>query len=211
MATSSFMSAMPQFVGSSYKVKVTNEAMEQQNDIQPLFFSNKMLQEVLNKSFSVTPRLADENPQFIEQSQQNIKLEPRPLKVSKKMKIKLCVTQGKIQDNDDSTSKGEKAKFSVLRIPIEETNDKLESTDGNRNKLSSTEYNGLVLEGEKKEELEEAPDEEDDYWNDSSLYAFIAVGSVLKGMGHSPLHPLGMSFIDDFATSRNSAVYIGKL
>ncbi|XP_076806458.1 solute carrier organic anion transporter family member 2A1-like [Clavelina lepadiformis] len=45
--------------------------------------------------------------------------------------------------------------------------------------------------------------------DDSSLYLFIAFGSVLKGMGHTPLHPLGMSFIDDFATARNSGVYIG--
>lgn len=49
-----------------------------------------------------------------------------------------------------------------------------------------------------------------EYWDDSNLYLFIALGSVLKGMGHSPLHPLGMSFIDDYATPRNSAVYIGR-
>lgn len=57
-----------------------------------------------------------------------------------------------------------------------------------------------------KAELEENKNSGDD----SFLYIFIAVGSVLKGMGHSPLHPLGMSFIDDFASGSNSAVYIGK-
>ena len=47
--------------------------------------------------------------------------------------------------------------------------------------------------------------------DESSLYIIIAVGGVLKGMGHTPLHPLGMSFIDDYAARGNSAFYIGKL
>ena len=46
--------------------------------------------------------------------------------------------------------------------------------------------------------------------DDTSLYIFIAAGSVLKGMGHTPLHPLGISFIDDFAARRNSAFYVGE-
>ena len=44
----------------------------------------------------------------------------------------------------------------------------------------------------------------------SLLFLYIAVGSILKGMGHSPVHPLGMSFIDDFALETNSALYVGK-
>ncbi|XP_018667361.2 solute carrier organic anion transporter family member 2B1-like [Ciona intestinalis] len=47
--------------------------------------------------------------------------------------------------------------------------------------------------------------------HNSSLYIFIAVGNVLKGIGHAPLHPLGISFIDDYATPANSAVYIGVI
>ena len=47
--------------------------------------------------------------------------------------------------------------------------------------------------------------------NESSFYIIIAVGGVLKGMGHTPLHPLGMSFIDDFAAQGNSAFYIGNI
>ena len=49
--------------------------------------------------------------------------------------------------------------------------------------------------------------ENDDAW----LFFLIAVGSVVKGMGHSPVHPLGISFIDDHATPQNSAVYVGKI
>jgi len=47
--------------------------------------------------------------------------------------------------------------------------------------------------------------ENDDAW----LFFLIAVGSVVKGMGHSPVHPLGISFIDDHATPQNSAIYVG--
>uniref|UniRef100_H2ZCF3 Solute carrier organic anion transporter family member n=1 Tax=Ciona savignyi TaxID=51511 RepID=H2ZCF3_CIOSA len=45
----------------------------------------------------------------------------------------------------------------------------------------------------------------------SSLYIFIAAGNFLKGVGHAPLHPLGISFIDDYATPANSPVYIGVI
>ena len=44
--------------------------------------------------------------------------------------------------------------------------------------------------------------------SDSWLYILIAVGSIIKGMGHTPLHPLGVAFIDDFASPENSAMYI---
>lgn len=46
--------------------------------------------------------------------------------------------------------------------------------------------------------------------NYSSLHLFILVGSILKGIGHTPVHPLGMSFIDDYSSRRNSPLYIGK-
>uniref|UniRef100_H2ZCF2 Solute carrier organic anion transporter family member n=1 Tax=Ciona savignyi TaxID=51511 RepID=H2ZCF2_CIOSA len=49
------------------------------------------------------------------------------------------------------------------------------------------------------------------YLYNSSLYIFIAAGNFLKGVGHAPLHPLGISFIDDYATPANSPVYIGVI
>ena len=36
-------------------------------------------------------------------------------------------------------------------------------------------------------------------------------GNLLRGVGEAPIMPLGMSYIDDFATEENSAFYIGKI
>ena len=45
---------------------------------------------------------------------------------------------------------------------------------------------------------------------DSSLYILVLLGNILKGVGHTPVHSLGMSFIDDFSSRRNLPLYIGK-
>lgn len=45
---------------------------------------------------------------------------------------------------------------------------------------------------------------------ESMLFAVFLIGSIIKGIGHTPMHPLGISYIDDFASEDNSAMYIGE-
>jgi solute carrier organic anion transporter family protein 1B len=37
------------------------------------------------------------------------------------------------------------------------------------------------------------------------------MGNMLRGIGETPIVPLGMSYIDDFAKEGNSSVYIGNV
>lgn len=36
------------------------------------------------------------------------------------------------------------------------------------------------------------------------------MGNILRGVGETPVQPLGISYIDDYAQSENSALFIGK-
>ena len=36
------------------------------------------------------------------------------------------------------------------------------------------------------------------------------VGNLIRGIGETPIMPLGISYIEDFAKSENSPLYIGK-
>uniref|UniRef100_A0A8D2Q5V2 Solute carrier organic anion transporter family member n=1 Tax=Varanus komodoensis TaxID=61221 RepID=A0A8D2Q5V2_VARKO len=45
----------------------------------------------------------------------------------------------------------------------------------------------------------------------SYLWLFVLAGNLLRGIGEAPIMPLGMSYIDDFATEENSAFYIGTV
>uniref|UniRef100_A0A8D0BI00 Solute carrier organic anion transporter family member n=1 Tax=Salvator merianae TaxID=96440 RepID=A0A8D0BI00_SALMN len=45
----------------------------------------------------------------------------------------------------------------------------------------------------------------------SYLWLIVLAGNLLRGVGEAPVMPLGLSYIDDFATEQNSAFYIGKL
>lgn len=36
------------------------------------------------------------------------------------------------------------------------------------------------------------------------------LGNVLRGIGETPVQPLGISYIDDYAQSENAAFYIGN-
>lgn len=38
----------------------------------------------------------------------------------------------------------------------------------------------------------------------------MLLGNVLRGIGETPVQPLGISYIDDFATEENAALYVGK-
>lgn len=36
------------------------------------------------------------------------------------------------------------------------------------------------------------------------------LGNVLRGIGETPVQPLGISYIDDYTQSENTALYIGN-
>uniref|UniRef100_A0A3Q4BBT1 Solute carrier organic anion transporter family member n=1 Tax=Mola mola TaxID=94237 RepID=A0A3Q4BBT1_MOLML len=42
-----------------------------------------------------------------------------------------------------------------------------------------------------------------------SMWIYVFLGNVLRGIGESPVQPLGISYIDDYAQSENAALYIG--
>jgi solute carrier organic anion transporter family protein 1A len=44
----------------------------------------------------------------------------------------------------------------------------------------------------------------------SSMWIYVLVGNIIRGIGETPLLPLGVSYIEDFAKSENSPLYIGK-
>ncbi|XP_028735713.1 solute carrier organic anion transporter family member 1A2 [Peromyscus leucopus] len=45
----------------------------------------------------------------------------------------------------------------------------------------------------------------------SLMWIYAVVGNVIRGIGETPIMPLGISYIEDFAKSENSPLYIGIL
>ncbi|MEQ2188839.1 hypothetical protein GOODEAATRI_019064 [Goodea atripinnis] len=45
----------------------------------------------------------------------------------------------------------------------------------------------------------------------SNMWIFVFLGNALRGIGETPVTPLGISYIDDFAKAENSPFYIGVL
>lgn len=43
----------------------------------------------------------------------------------------------------------------------------------------------------------------------SLMWIYVLVGNIIRGMGETPIMPLGISYIEDFAKSENSPLYIG--
>ncbi|XP_008064018.2 solute carrier organic anion transporter family member 1A2 [Carlito syrichta] len=43
----------------------------------------------------------------------------------------------------------------------------------------------------------------------SFMWVYVLVGNIIRGMGETPIMPLGISYIEDFAKSENSPLYIG--
>ncbi|XP_067284629.1 solute carrier organic anion transporter family member 1C1 [Pseudorasbora parva] len=46
---------------------------------------------------------------------------------------------------------------------------------------------------------------------ESSMWIYVFLGNALRGIGETPVTPLGISYIDDFAKAENSAFYISCL
>lgn len=44
-----------------------------------------------------------------------------------------------------------------------------------------------------------------------SMWIYVFLGNVLRGIGETPVQPLGISYIDDYAQSDNAAFYIGNV
>lgn len=44
-----------------------------------------------------------------------------------------------------------------------------------------------------------------------SMWIYVFLGNVLRGIGETPVQPLGISYIDDYAQSENAALYIGNV
>ncbi|XP_075883265.1 solute carrier organic anion transporter family member 1C1-like [Nelusetta ayraudi] len=42
-----------------------------------------------------------------------------------------------------------------------------------------------------------------------SMWIYVLMGNILRGVGETPVQPLGISYIDDYAQSENSALFIG--
>ncbi|XP_057624948.1 solute carrier organic anion transporter family member 1A5-like isoform X4 [Chionomys nivalis] len=45
----------------------------------------------------------------------------------------------------------------------------------------------------------------------SLMWIYVLVGNLIRGIGETPIMPLGISYIEDFAKSENSPLYIGIL
>lgn len=43
------------------------------------------------------------------------------------------------------------------------------------------------------------------------MWIYVFLGNVLRGVGETPVQPLGISYIDDYAQSENAALFIGKV
>ena len=43
----------------------------------------------------------------------------------------------------------------------------------------------------------------------SSLWVYVFLGNMLGGIGETPVMPLGLSYLDDFAKEENTAFYLG--
>ncbi|KAJ1164947.1 hypothetical protein NDU88_005379 [Pleurodeles waltl] len=45
--------------------------------------------------------------------------------------------------------------------------------------------------------------------NESYMWVYVLMGNILRGIGETPIAPLGLSYLDDFAKPENSPLYIG--
>nr|XP_056702586.1 solute carrier organic anion transporter family member 1A2-like [Euleptes europaea] len=55
----------------------------------------------------------------------------------------------------------------------------------------------------------EQPSEECEKQAGSLMWVFVLVGNIIRGVGETPIIPLGISYLEDFAKPENSPLYIG--
>uniref|UniRef100_A0A8C8SVB4 Solute carrier organic anion transporter family member n=1 Tax=Pelusios castaneus TaxID=367368 RepID=A0A8C8SVB4_9SAUR len=44
----------------------------------------------------------------------------------------------------------------------------------------------------------------------SLMWLFVLIGNIIRGIGETPIVPLGISYVEDFSKAENSPLYIGK-
>ncbi|XP_059538320.1 solute carrier organic anion transporter family member 1B3-like [Myotis daubentonii] len=62
--------------------------------------------------------------------------------------------------------------------------------------------------------LKTSPEKEGKGWekeSDSYTWVYVLMGNLLRGIGESPIQPLGISYLDDFAKEGETSFYIGTL
>ncbi|XP_006773216.1 PREDICTED: solute carrier organic anion transporter family member 1B3 isoform X1 [Myotis davidii] len=62
--------------------------------------------------------------------------------------------------------------------------------------------------------LKTSPEKEGKGWekeSDSYTWVYVLMGNLLRGIGESPIQPLGISYLDDFAKEGETSFYIGIL
>lgn len=42
------------------------------------------------------------------------------------------------------------------------------------------------------------------------MWVYVFLGNLLRGIGETPIQPLGITYLDDFASEDNAAFYIGN-
>lgn len=45
----------------------------------------------------------------------------------------------------------------------------------------------------------------------SSMWIYVLLGNLLRGIGETPIQPLGITYIDDYAIEEDAALYIGRV
>nr|XP_048288522.1 solute carrier organic anion transporter family member 1A5-like isoform X1 [Myodes glareolus] len=84
-----------------------------------------------------------------------------------------------------------------------------ETTISPSSNLSS---NSFLCSGNRSQTLLPAPDPAECIKEIKSLmWIYVMVGNLIRGIGETPIMPLGISYIEDFAKSENSPLYIGIL
>lgn len=43
----------------------------------------------------------------------------------------------------------------------------------------------------------------------SSMWIYVFLGNMLRGIGETPIMPLGVSYLDDFSREENTPFYLG--
>ncbi|XP_057624941.1 solute carrier organic anion transporter family member 1A5-like isoform X3 [Chionomys nivalis] len=77
---------------------------------------------------------------------------------------------------------------------------------------SNLSSNSFLCSGNRSVTLTTIPDPEDCEKEIKSLmWIYVLVGNLIRGIGETPIMPLGISYIEDFAKSENSPLYIGIL
>ncbi|XP_056408935.1 solute carrier organic anion transporter family member 1A2-like isoform X2 [Hyla sarda] len=74
---------------------------------------------------------------------------------------------------------------------------------------NSTSHQHLCLANQSRALASEVPEVCQAGSSESLMWIFVLIGNILQGIGETPIEPLGLSYVDDFAREENSPFYIG--